>query len=245
MLAFSRLKSFSFLNRYADRYQVLEEDDPQLDSMKQTITTTSPSLRSLGIFGDVLWKCNIQRLSTLVELTIVLLTQANNIGSVFIHCSHLRSLTLLAGDKHYAELDTIFHTHFAALPLLTAFRISCPSMTEGDAAAVATFLRRKPLLERLEIGHHWEPSSFDDLAPLLNVLSELPHLRVLGFELSGSRDSSELTPDHLLRLSECIPPGLTALSLWVVTSTPSTVTETDWIQLVRPLSCSIVFLCAS
>lgn len=193
---------------------------------------TPSSLRSLGVFGEALRKRNVQRFSALVELTLVLFTDLGALGTIFTHSSRLRSLTLYVRGHCSGNLAIVLRTHPNALPLLTAFRLSHPKLTRDDAEATAAFLQKKTLLERLDLGHPLHPPYFDDIQPVLEILPELPQLRVLGYWLVGSRDSPGLTPDALLRLSKYIPRGLTALSLWVATQGLSTITEVDWIQLV-------------
>ena len=107
---FTHLESLSFLNRYGDSYQRLDKDNLLLDSMTQTITETPSSLRSLDVFGEDLQKCNVQRLSSLVELTLVLLAGIDGIGTIFAHSSQLRSLTLSVGELYSGDLASVLHT---------------------------------------------------------------------------------------------------------------------------------------
>ena len=233
---FTHLQSLSFLNRYAACYQPVEAEHSRFVSIRQTTATTSIPLFSLGTFCEALWKSDLQRLSTLAELTLVLITDVPDpISGVFRHFPLLRSLTVLVGDDYDGDIFAVLHAHPNALPRLTAFRLSHPYMdTETEVEAVATFLQKRTLLERLELGHYWSSCAFGDLEPVLDILPELPRLRVLGFELGDSGDMDPaLTPDHLLRLGRFIPPGLTVLSLWVAATTQPELTEDDWIHFVR------------
>ena len=239
-----RLKSISFLNRYDASYRLLDEHNPCLDSMEQTIMATSTSLRSLGIFSEVFRKCNAHRLSSLAELTLVLLSHIDHIEAVFVHCLELRSLTLLGGVAHSGDIATILDTHYDTLPLLTAFRLGYSNVVKGVAEAIAKFLGTKPLLERLDISHPWDTCPFEDAKPILDVLPRLPRLRVLGFELGGnSRMDPTLTAAHLLYFNQSIPQRLTAVSLWVALRTQVSTGETDWIQLVSVLSLTMRVRC--
>ncbi|PIL26577.1 hypothetical protein GSI_12335 [Ganoderma sinense ZZ0214-1] len=201
-----------------------------------TASESSP-LHSLGIYSTALRRRNMQCLSTLVDLALALVTGSDPLGPVFTHCSQLRFLTLLVGEEYTGDVAATLRAHSDALPLLTAFRLSDPYMDKASAEGVASFLRKKALLERLEMSHHWESTcSSENIAPVLDILPDLPRLRILGWELSGhSRTDPNLTPDNLLNLSARIPRQLTALSLWVTARSPTTVTEEDWIQFFRDL----------
>ena len=238
MLALTRLKSLSFLNRCEARYEYRYnyEDNPRLGSMKPIITATSASLRSLGILGEVFRDCHAYRLSSLVELTLVLLAHVDCVKEVLILFPELRSLTLLAGVAQYGDLAVILRTYSDTLPLLTAFRFSCASMGRDVAKAIAKFLGTKPLLERLEIGRRWDARSVEGFKPILEILPRLPRLHVLDAELASSDWIPTVMPAHLLTLSQYISQQLTALSLWVAFDVEPTIMETDWIQFVSLLS---------
>ena len=237
LLAFTRLESLSFLSQYGARYEYRYEDDHRLGSMKPIITATSASLRSLSVFGEVFRNCHAHSLSSLVELTLVLLTRVDYVETALILLPELRSLTLLEGVTQYGALAVVLRTYSDTLPLLTAFRLSCTSMEKDVVEAIAKFIGTKSLLERLEIGHRWNTCSFEGLEPILEILPRLPRLRVLGAEFGGSSwMDPTLTPAHLLTLGQYIPRQLTALSLWVVFAVQPTIMETDWIQFVSLLS---------
>ena len=125
MLIFTHLKSLSLLNRYGDRCRRLEREDPGFDSVKQTVMEASSSLRSLGAFGEVLWKCNVQRLSTLVELALVLLADIDAIGTVFTRYFQLRLLTLCVCELYSGDLASVLHARSNALPLFRAVGGAC------------------------------------------------------------------------------------------------------------------------
>ncbi|KAM5539333.1 hypothetical protein V8D89_007024 [Ganoderma adspersum] len=243
VLPFTRLKSLSFLNRYGNCYQCLGRGNSRCFRMGKTVTATLPSLRSLSIFGEALWKCKVQGLSVLTELTLALMDDVDPISAIITRCSRLQSLTILVGPAHSSDdLAAVLHAHPSALPRLTAFRMYFPAVEPGMMESVAAFLRTKPLLERFELGHRWEACLLDAAEPMLETLAQLPRLRVLGLELSGgsARDPA-LRPSHLQHLARRIPPQVTALSLWVDARFPSTTREADWTQFFHGLrSCRFI-----
>ncbi|PIL26336.1 hypothetical protein GSI_12092 [Ganoderma sinense ZZ0214-1] len=131
--------------------------------MRQTITATSLPLYSLGAFGDVLSRCDSQRFSTLVELTLALLTSGDLIGTVLIHCTRIQSLTLIVSDAYEGDVAAALRTHSDPLPLLTAFQVFYPRMGRKMSESMVSFLRNKLLLERLDMGLHEWPKAFDDI----------------------------------------------------------------------------------
>ncbi|PIL26335.1 hypothetical protein GSI_12091 [Ganoderma sinense ZZ0214-1] len=210
--------------------------------MRQTIATTSLPLRSLGVFGHLLSQSNVQRFSTLVELSLALIPPRGPIEMVFTHCSRLRSLTLLVGGAPACDLATTLRTHSDALPLLTAFQLFYPRMGPDMSEAMVSFLRNKLLLERLDLGHHRSLYAFDEIEPVLDILPGLPRLHVFGAELSGSNlIRQNLTPDHLQYLAQRVPARLTALSV-CVGAHQSTLTKEDWEQFFSGLSsCRFIY----
>ena len=214
--------------------------------MGKTVTATSSSLRSLSIFGEALWKSNVQSLSALTDLTLAIVSDVDLIRVIFTNCARLQSLTILVGFIHNIDLAAVLRTHPSALPRFTAFRLYFPMVEEGVMEAVAAFLRTKPLrvLERFELGHRLAACLLDEAEPVLEALTELPRLRVLGLELSGGSEKDlrvAIRPSHLQRFAQHIPPQVTALSLWVhARFGPSIVSEEDWTQFVR-----ILFPCST
>ena len=215
--------------------------------MGKTVTVTSPSLRSLSIVGEALWECNVQSLSALTDLTLTIISDVDFIWVIFTNCARLQSLTILVGFIHNIDLAAVLRTHPYALPRLTAFRLYFPMIEEGVMEAVAAFLRTKPLLERFELGHRLGACLLDEAEPVLEALTGLPRLRVLGLELSGGSERElrvAIRPSHLQRFARRIPPQVTALSLWVhARFGPSIAREEDWTQFVRiPSPCSFCAL---
>ena len=205
--------------------------------MEKTITAASSSLCSLGIFSEALWKFNVQRLSALTELTLTLIAEGNPVEAIFTHCTRLQSLTILEGPSHkFPRLAEILHAHPSALPHLIAFRLYLATVEQGVMETIPAFLRTKPLLERFELGHRWEACLLDMAEPMLQVLSDLPCLRILGLKLGrGSLGRGALRPIQLQHFAQRIPPQITALSLWVDTRCLSKLREEDCTQFVWTL----------
>lgn len=175
--------------------------------MKRTIATTPLPLHSLGVFGDILLRCDILPTSTLVELTLALITGGDPIDKIFIHCSRLQSLTILVGDKYVGDVGVALRTHSNTLPLLTAFQLYYPSMGQMMAEALIAFLRNKVFLERLDLGHHWSSCCFDDIEPVLDILPAPPRARggaqqqqsdLANFDISSSSIPCPTHPSALI-----------------------------------------------
>ncbi|KAI0711720.1 hypothetical protein C8Q76DRAFT_694567 [Earliella scabrosa] len=166
------------------------------------------SLQVLSTTGDASWK---QRLPRLRHLS---LAHAVNLPALqqIVPLNNLTTLKLMVLEAGILSAIAALATDPSACPALADFKLICESSSDRHWAVsmtpVARFLRNKTHLRRLHVVFDLKHRVSDE--PLLEVLPNLPSLRVLGFEMTRC----ELTLPELRRYDEALPVKLTDLLLY-------------------------------
>ncbi|KAM5534146.1 hypothetical protein V8D89_012166 [Ganoderma adspersum] len=210
--SFNQLKSLVFTHRFLDHLPAMHANNvPYHKTVHETITANAATLRRLDVFGDVLWACPPTSFSNLHELTIVFPRTLDGLTSVFEHCRALGSFTLCL-HQDGPELRGVLAAHPDALPNLTSLKLlSAYELPEEAIKDVATFLKKKKRLRRLDVLTRTESPTGRANEPLLKIMPELPCLEVLGLDLRPAR----LTAAHVKLLQQHVPPQVTALFLFL------------------------------
>ena len=165
--------------------------------------------------ASIRWEC------TLPALRDVSLVRLLNCNTVALHrllrtSPHLTSLIITgtgSTDRKGTPLETVFEAFKAApdaLPQLTSFKLLASpddvGLTGAHEQVLAAFLNNKTQLRRLHVNLSWGHRSFP-CPHILEVLPSLPHLKVLGVQLS----CDTLDADELRSYDLHLPRDLTTL----------------------------------
>ena len=179
----------------------------------------------------------------LTELSVINPPNLTNLAAVFEQCAAIRSFTFCDKARYdgqeatYAnwsneEFIDILGKHPNAFPHLTSFKLMGAWFWSDQIEAVATFLKSKTSLRRLDVMNdkwtRWDGDGIvDDWIPLLQILDSFPHLECLGIDMRGA----QLTPEDMQQLQRHIPCQLTAFLLTIFAES-SKATADHWKQLV-------------
>ena len=226
------LRSLSFVHADGHCPLPIFPEHRRFISMKRLITANIKSLIRLAVAGNVLWACDMPLLSNIVDMILISPKDLSGLPYLFTHCTQMQSFTLHVDSGECDEFSAILHNHSDAFPLLKSCKLRFAAAPSTQLNVAAEFLRKKPFLECLDFKNAFEIASGSNISnePVLKLLSDLPHLRVFGCSIN----QKELTPDHLRRLCQYIPPQLNALALTLYMD-ESTVTEADWEEFVGPV----------
>ena len=228
--SFTQLESLVFTHRFMDLWPPMHSSDiPYHKTVHAAIAANAATLRRLGVFGDVLWGCTPSSFSNLQELTVVFPNTLDGLGSVFEHCSKLTGFTLCT-ENDGMDIADVVTTYPEAFPKITSFKLlSVFDLQEDVVEAVATFLKKKKLLRRVDVLARTEVNTGEALAtlPILKILPELPRLEVLGLDIRPAK----LTAAHVKLLQQYVPHQVAALFL-LFQSDSSDAKVADWRNFV-------------
>jgi hypothetical protein len=187
----------------------LENGSERLLPLLDNIVKTS-EIHSLAISSSLLWKLPIRTFESLTCLEITQGKDLQNMLLVFHHAARLQSLTFV--DLNDDQLFKVLGENPSILPRLTSFKAMgyYPESrhlflySNSDFSQLAEFLRTKTELRRLDVH-----LMCYKIGPLMEVLRDLPSLRILGL-FTGI---NLLTREDYLQLVQVLPPHLTALRL--------------------------------
>ena len=181
------------------------------DHINDLIGASEPTIRSLSICAEPLWRVPVRVFDDLSHLDIFLGQDMENIALVFRYAARLESLSVLGLDNH--AIFHLFEDHPDSLPSLRSFKIMSPyrewqpdvDMEEPQFLSLACFLQGKKGLRALDI-HLW-PQGWSSLSPFWDLLRQSSSLEVLGIT-TGAR---LFTKDDFLSFAAALPPRLSAL----------------------------------
>ena len=145
------------------------------------IDKNGPDLHEIRLSGDPLWTVQLPNLRS---LTLTEVQQPKALSPVL----KFGTLTVLRLYILHFAIDgflDILSSAAATCPVLRDFKLICEStspMPDDSMQIVANFVKTKKRLERLHV-IFYAPSHVPD-APLMDVLKDLPALRVIGFEVA-------------------------------------------------------------
>jgi len=134
-----------------------------------------------------------------------------NVALIFRYAARLESLSFLGLEDR--AIFPLLEDHPNSLPSLRSFKILSPyrgwqldlDIGEAQFISLARFLHGKKELRALDI-HMWS-EGWSSLAPLWDLLKQLPLLEVLGI----TTGIGVFTRDDFLSFAAALPPRLSAL----------------------------------
>lgn len=188
-------------------------DDFSLDHsnhLNGLVETSEPTITSLSICSEPLWRIPVRAFENLSHLEIFLGQDMENMTLVLRYAGRLEHLSVLGLDSR--AIFSLFEDYPDSLPSLRSFKILSPyrgwqpdvDIEESQFLSMARFLRGKKL-RALDI-HLW-PQEWSSLELFWDLLKQLPLLEVLGV----TTRFRVFTRDDFLSFTVALPPRLSAL----------------------------------
>lgn len=175
------------------------------------IEASQPTLSSLSICAEPLWRVPIRAFENLSRLEVFMARDMENLALVFRYAAQLEHLSVLGLEDR--AIFSLFEDHPHSLPSLRSLKILSPykgwqldvDIEEPQLLSMTHFLQGKKELRALDI-HLWtrDGTSF---ALFWELLKQLPSLEVLGI----SNATGVFSRDDFLSFAAALPPKLSAL----------------------------------